>query len=211
MFGQSGAGSLRQTLAGLGRTEHVVTPHDDFSFGPIASGDAARVAWVEDELGFSEWELEVSYSAPFLEASCSPEITPVAWISRRSAPTYAGFLWWLSHLGSAPCKVIDVTDLIVVGGPAKPDLRMRAISPSILSNADLARLLDTGVDLDPVSREAHHARWNQLVAENAPSASSTARALSSPLRSPNSILFSSLARPPSGARQRGSSATPSPV
>ncbi|WP_267433043.1 hypothetical protein [Sphingomonas sp. GM_Shp_1] len=71
-------------------------------------------------------------TVPFLEASCSNGVLPVAWISRRDARSYASFLWWLSHLGDAPCKIIDVTDLMVSGDETNTVLRP-AISPAALS------------------------------------------------------------------------------
>jgi len=169
IFSPSGAGTLRQTLAQQGRTDRVACPYDDFSFGPIAKADgAARAAWVEEELGVSDWESVVATTAPFLEASCSNDVLPVAWISRRDARTYAGFLWWLSHLGNAACRIVDVTELTVSDDPADPASRRLAISPSILLTAQMAGLLGMEVDLDPRERSKHQARWTDLVSDNAP-------------------------------------------
>lgn len=168
VFGPSGAGTLRQTLAQQGRTDQVVCTYDDFSFGPIGADEAARIAWVEEELGVTGWESELLGAAPFLEASCSHDVLPVAWISRRDAQSYAGFLWWLSHLGEAPCKIVDVTDLRVGDDPADPALGRLAISPSALMPDELARLLGSEAYLDPVEREEHQARWKQLVSDDAP-------------------------------------------
>ena len=167
LFTPSGAGTLRQTLAQQGRAEQVACPFDDFSFGPVGTGDAARVAWVEEELGFTDWEGVVADTAPFLEASCSNDVLPVAWISRRDARSYAGFLWWLSHLGVAPCRIIDVTDLMV-GGAGTDMAPWPAVSPAALVPEEMARLLDTQRDLGAVERGEHQDRWRQLLSDNAP-------------------------------------------
>jgi len=167
LFTPSGAGTLRQTLARQGRAEQVACPFDDFSFGPVVAGDAARVAWIEEELGSTSWESVVADTAPFLRGSCSNDVLPVVWISRRDTRSYAGFLWWLSHLGDAPCKIIDVTDL-TVGGAGRDTAPWLAISPSALVPEEMARLLDTQTNLDAAERGKHQTRWKQLLYENAP-------------------------------------------
>src|SRR5690242_9875451 len=40
-----------------------------------------------------------------------PDNRKVAWLSRRSAMEYAGFLDWLWRLGDQPCEVVDLTDV----------------------------------------------------------------------------------------------------
>lgn len=167
LFTPSGAGTLRQTLVQQGRTEQVACPFDDFSFGPVGADDTARVAWVEEELGITDWQSVVAETAPFLEASCSNDVLPVAWISRRDTRSYAGFLWWLSHLGDAPCKIIDVTGL-KVGGAGTDMAPWLAISPAALVPEEMARLLDTERDLGAVERGEYQAQWSQLLSDNAP-------------------------------------------
>src|ERR1700677_3883014 len=95
VFNPPAAGSLRQALELAGRDESVIGLFDNFSFGPIASGDPdVRARWVEDVLGF-EWGDVVVKPAPFLAASRSAGRLN-AWVSTREAASYAGYLWWLS-------------------------------------------------------------------------------------------------------------------
>lgn len=93
-------------------------------------------------------------SSPFLAASLSPDIRPVAWFSRRRAHDYAGFLWWLWQLGDAPCEVIDITDMTFTyhGKDGKPRLPNLAVSPSLLLPEHMANLLDRAAPLDPAER-----------------------------------------------------------
>lgn len=167
LFNPSGAGTLRQTLVQKGRTEQVACPFDNFSLGRVETDDAARVAWVEEELGVTDWEGVVADTVPFLEASCSNGVLPVAWISRRDTLSYAGFFWWLSQLGGAPSKIIDVTDLMVSSDETNT-APWPAISPAALVPEEVVRLLDTQHDLELVERADHQARSTQLLSDNAP-------------------------------------------
>ena len=166
LFDPSSAATLRQALAGQGRTEKAVCLYDDFSFGPIGVDGAARLAWIEEALGIADWESFMRPTAAFLAASCAPDILPVAWVSRRDVSSHAGFLWWLSQLGDAPCRIVDVTDLVIGDDPADP--ASLAIATSSLTAAEMAGLLGTEVELDPVERARHSSRWRQLVSEDAP-------------------------------------------
>src|SRR5262249_26266458 len=87
----------------------------------------------------------------------------VAWMSRRSAPEYCGFLEWLWRLGDLPCEVIDLTDMPVGG-------RRRAFLLGLLEADEIAsnRLWDRAVPLDVAGRERHRDLWHRLQAENAP-------------------------------------------
>lgn len=171
VFGPSAAASLRQSVAQVGRNDEVVCPYDDFRFGPIDSSDsAARVQWVETELGITGWEDVVSATEPFLAASCSKNVHPIAWTSRRDAHSYAGFLWWLHQLGDAPCSLIDMTDLTVIrhdrgGRPMAPQL---AVSPTTLHPGEMAKLFNVAVPLADDKRHEYRALWGRLIAENSP-------------------------------------------
>lgn len=160
IFGSSGAGTLKQLLWQKGRAEQVVCPLDDFSFGPIANDDAARTMWVEEELGFSDWGSVVVGTPIFLRTSCAADISPIVWISRRDARSYAGFLWWLSVLGDAPCSVIDITDMVIDDRPVA--------SLSQLSVEAMAPLLDTEIPLTSADRRNYQEIWHLLKSENAP-------------------------------------------
>jgi hypothetical protein len=168
LFSPSAAGTLRHVLASLGRSDRVMCTYDDVSFGPITADASARVAWVEEELGVTGWADVVEGDAPFLATSCAPDVLPVAWISRRDSRSYAGFLWWLSYLGDAPCRIIDVTDLRLRGDGTEVSRGWLALGPSAIPAEEMIPLLGTEVDLGPLARAEHHARWRALTAENAP-------------------------------------------
>lgn len=171
LFGPSAAGSLRQGLALAGRQDQVACLSDDLAFGPINAADAAaRIKWVEDELGYTEWDDVAAATEPFIAASLSSDIRPVAWFSRRDAHHYAGFLWWLWQLGDAPCDIIDVTELAVVyhGKDGKPRPARLAVSPSLLLPHHMSDLLDRAAALDPAQRRRYRNLWQRLMSENAP-------------------------------------------
>ena len=164
-FGSSPAGTLRQLLRKQGRSDRVAGLDDDFSFGPIAGKLEARAGWLDEVLGIPEWSGWVDSVPKCVELSRSPELTPVAWFSRRCAQTYAGFLWWLSQLGDRPCRIIDVTDLTIRGHNGRD---YRAISPSMLNQEQMLAIIDSHVPLGPEERAGYRALWRQLLVENAP-------------------------------------------
>jgi len=164
-FSSSPAGTLRQLFREQGRSDRVASLDDDFSFGPIAGKFETRVEWVDEVLGIPEWDRWVPAVPQCVELSRSPELTPVAWFSRRCAHTYAGFLWWLSRLGERPCRIIDVTDLIMRGHNGR---EYRAVSPAMLDKDEMLRIIDSHVPLGPEERVAYRALWRQLLVENAP-------------------------------------------
>jgi hypothetical protein len=164
MFSSSAAANLRRALAQQDRFDLVVHLHDNFSFGPIDG--AGREHWADEVLGITNWHDITAGTAPFLEASCSSSIEPVAWFSRRDTQSHAGFLWWLGQRGDAPCRVMDITDLrITYNGVGDPYL---AVSPSLLSPADMGNLIDSHAPLENGHRAQHQAQWRALAADNAP-------------------------------------------
>lgn len=157
MFSLSAAGTLNQVLYKRGLPRRIACLEDDLSFGPISGDSRARSLWVEKKLAIPNWGAVVSETAPFLTA-CTPDVTPVAWISYRSARTYAGFLWWLSQLADDwPCKVIDVSNA-----------RDLVSDPGAMTEMEIDQRLDTEVMLDIATRRRHRAKWARLVAEDAP-------------------------------------------
>jgi hypothetical protein len=195
VFGSAAADTLRQALAEDGCPEEVVSSDDDFRLGPIASADAAgRVRgindilgsddWLDsddgpgsddelesdDGLGSNRWDLVVAGNAPLLAASIAQDIRPVVWFSRRDAYSYAGFLWWLSHLGEAPCEIVDVTEMMIVGDPAGDRLLPPhlAVSPGLVPPHEMVRLREMARPLLPEERRRYQSRWQSLVRENAP-------------------------------------------
>ena len=69
MFNPSDAAALERALKAAGYTDEVLRPFDDFSFGPIATDDADRSRWIDDELGVTDWAEITELSRAFLAAS----------------------------------------------------------------------------------------------------------------------------------------------
>jgi Protein of unknown function/Domain of unknown function (DUF1835) len=170
VFNSSGAAGLREALRQAGRDERVVGLFDSLSFGPINPPDPElRSKWVEEELGYTGWEEVVGEATSFWPESLSVSNRRVAWLSRRSAQEYAGFLEWLWRLGEEPIEVIDLTDVMVTtkNEPTTPCL---AISLGILPPYQILEndLFNPTEKLTPVFRARYRELWGRLRAENAP-------------------------------------------
>ena len=151
MFSPSAAGTLKQALLLAGRPDDVLCPFDDFSFGPIATEAAEdRIQWVEQVLGCTGWEEVTDRSQAFLAAFDAPKTSITAWVSRRETCTYAGFLWWLSHVENLPIAIIEIAEL------------------SITNAEGMVELFDRAVPFQTADRARDTSRWHQLKAENAP-------------------------------------------
>jgi hypothetical protein len=113
-FTASGAGCLVQALRKAGLDDQVVASFDDLSFGPINPADPSlRAKWVENELGRTDWHDIAGDSERLWDETRFPDHRKVAWLTRRSAREYAGFLEWLWRLGDAPCEVVDLSEVKV--------------------------------------------------------------------------------------------------
>jgi len=165
VFSPSAAGCLRQALRDAGREDHVICHFDNLALGPINPPDPqTRLHWMEEELHYTGWEWVFAEEEAFWKAALVEDVRRVAWISRRSATEYCGFLEWLWRLGDLPCEVIDFTDMPVAG------TRNRAFSLFLLYPEEI---VDNGVwdraqPLGAAARERYHGYWRQLRAENAP-------------------------------------------
>src|SRR5262249_28664323 len=127
----SAAASLRDALRQAGREERVVSLSDCLSFGPINPPDPElRRKWVEEELGYTGWEEVVGEATSFWPKALSASDRKIAWLSRRSAQEYAGFLEWLWRLDEEPIEVVDLTD-VMVHSTGQTERRL-AISLSLL-------------------------------------------------------------------------------
>jgi hypothetical protein len=172
VFTPSGAGCLLQALKKAGRDDPVIIEYDNFSFGPIDPGDAeSRAEWVANELGEADWNRGPTSERALYETRF-PDNRKVAWLTRRSAMEYAGFLDWLWRLGDAPCEVVDLTDLTVSHhtehGPAE---RTRlAMSLGMLHHDKICgdRLWDLAKPLQSNERQGYLDLWQRLRSENAP-------------------------------------------
>jgi hypothetical protein len=63
------------------------------------------------------------------KAALIEDVRRVAWVSRRSASEYSGFLEWLWRLGDLPYEVVEPADMRVGS-------RYRAFSLALLSRGD---------------------------------------------------------------------------
>jgi Protein of unknown function len=126
-----------------------------------------RGKWAEHELGWTGARIFAPRTQPFWDEALSPEPRKVAWLSRRCAMEYTGFLEWLWRLGDEPCEIIDLTDVLLSFppkfGPPFPT------SLGLLSAKQIGddRLLDQARDLPSAVRDQDRALWEKLRAENA--------------------------------------------
>jgi hypothetical protein len=171
VFNSSAAAGLHDALRQAGRDEHVVGLSDCLSFGPINPPDPElRRKWVETELDYAGWENVVSEATSFWPAALSTSSRRIAWLSRRSAQEYAGFLEWLWRLDEEPIEVVDLTDVMVAGDSARLTERHFAISLGILPPHKILQneLLDRTETLTAVLRAQYRQLWGRLRTENAP-------------------------------------------
>src|SRR6266700_2012284 len=173
VFTPSGAGCLVQALRKAGRDDQVIACFDDLSFGPIDPADpSVRAEWVEKELGRTGWNEVSSRSERLWDETRFPSNRKVAWLSRRSAMEYAGFLEWLWRLGDVPCEVVDLSEVTISHRPehAPPRPPALAMSLGILSPDIMRRdkLWDLAAPLPKAAQERYRDLWQQLRAENAP-------------------------------------------
>ena len=192
----SGAGCLREALKNAGRDDRVIAFFDDLSFGPInPAGSALRAEWVENELGWTNWEEVTALSERFWHEALSTDHRKVAWLSRRSAMEFAGFLEWLCRLGDEPCEIIDLTDF-KLSRPSKHGPPMPAVlvvSLAMLPPTEIAgnNLFDQAKALSATARSEYQTLWRQLRAENAPLRVLTGNTLqSAPISFFDSLLMS---------------------
>jgi hypothetical protein len=172
VFSPSGAACLAKALEDAGRDDRVVTFFDDLSFGPINPPDSMlRAKWVDNELGCTGWDEMTTESERGWEEALSPDARKVAWLTRRSAMEYAGFLEWLWRLGDAPCEVVDLSEVKISyppeHGPRPPRL---AMSLGMLHHDAIRdhKLWDLAEPLQMTARRGYFDLWRQLRTENAP-------------------------------------------
>lgn len=159
VFDGSAAGCLRRGLAEIGRRERVITPDDDFSFGPLSSDDAAvRSQWVTDVLGYADWAgaplghvyPPMPFITPIDELGSTHDGDIIAWVSPDRASSLCGYLCWLARVGDRPIRL------------------NRIIGMSLLQPEQLVAHVDSHVELLGTEREDALAAWQGLVSENAP-------------------------------------------
>jgi hypothetical protein len=172
VFTISGAGCLVRALRNAGRDDQVVVTDHDFNMGPIDPSDPeARAKWLESELGLID-RTDAPSSELNWDESRFPGHRKVAWLTRRSAMEYAGFLDWLWHRGDTPFDLVDLSEAKISypeeGGStplgAFPGSLDRLGPETIAHN----RLWDLAVPLQTSERLRYRERWGQLLVENAP-------------------------------------------
>ena len=165
VFTPSGAGSLRVALEDAGRDDGVVCLFDSLSFGPINPPDTSlRSEWIEQELGRTGWDDIGRDSDAFWREALSPGRRLVAWLSRRSAMEYAGFLEWLWRMGDSPCEMIDLSEITISRPP------VLAMSLGMVSADTICRekLWDLAESLQATARQRYRDLWQRLRSEDAP-------------------------------------------
>jgi hypothetical protein len=196
VFTPSGAGCLVRALRKAGRDDQVVAAFDDLSFGPINPFDASsRARWVEDEFGRTDWSETATESERAWEGARFPDNRKVAWLSRRSAMEYAGFLEWLWRMGDAPCEVVDLSEVTISyrpeHGPPQPPrfaMSLGMLHPDVICSD---KLWDLAAPLQMTERRRYLDLWRQLRSENAPlRVSDGAKLVSAPISFFDSVLMS---------------------
>jgi len=173
VFGESAGGVLRQALRSMKREDRVVVLDDDLSFGPIDPAEPrARAQWAALELGFRIDRSILARSERSRSEALAPGDRRIAWMSRRSACDYAGFLEWLWRLEDQTCEIVDLTDARLPGrcadGPA--GYLSLVVSLGILNPDQIVAmgLLDRAEPLTPSARSQYRDVWRRLRAESAP-------------------------------------------
>jgi hypothetical protein len=171
-FGIRGDEALGVTLKKAARYERVVPLWDDFSLGPIDPMDPVdRWAWAKRDLGLFPHSRELfTRKNNAWDAALSPGTRKIAWVARRWAHEYCGFLEWLWRLGDEACDVIDLHDVVV--DRRYRDGRVEGYSPSCLGDLLAEEIYDNALwdlarPLSDERRRYYHDVWGKLRAENA--------------------------------------------
>jgi hypothetical protein len=167
VFSPSGAVELRGAVRAAGRADRVACLNEALNAGPINPPDpAVRDAWYEKVLGCYDVADADNDNEGFWGTALRDDGRLVAWVWRRSTTDYCGFLEWLWRLGSRPCEIVDLTD--VMGGPgARSD---ESFPLALWPPAEIVRrgLFDLAEPLGDDLRRSYHAAWRRLREENAP-------------------------------------------
>lgn len=143
---------------------------DDLSFGPINPPDIkVRSAWVEEELGYTDWETLAPELDTFWSESLADRPRRIVWVSRRCTMEFCGFLEWLRRNGERPCEIVDLTDTVFPDGGDSGGL-IPAPWIGLIHDHQFAgaRLWDLAKPLTAEARAAWLSLWDQLRSENAP-------------------------------------------
>jgi hypothetical protein len=145
---------------------------DDLSSGPINPCVAnLRAQWAATELACPDWEEISNDDGAFWTAALSSGDRRIAWISRRSAQEYSGFLEFIWRLGDKPCEIIDLTNQKVIyrnnrGEDSSPFFAGQLSSLHAYQIIG-AGLLDRAQILTSEMRQTYKDEWAKLRIENA--------------------------------------------
>jgi hypothetical protein len=171
VFNMSAAGSLRHALAHMGRHETVIGLPDDLSFGPIdPPAIDLRARWMEDVLGFERRPDLEQEADLFWSRATGRDIAPVAWVCRRNALEFAGFLEFVWRIGDHPFRVVDITEVEFAAKPNRSEsATWRAGAFGLVPSDSIvrARLLERQTTLTGQELQAYRDLWKKLRTENA--------------------------------------------
>ncbi|BCM19586.1 DUF3658 domain-containing protein [Mesorhizobium sp. J8] len=172
VFNMSAAGSLRHALAHMGRHETVIGLPDDLSFGPIdPPAIDLRARWMEDVLGFERRPDLEQEADQFWRRATDRDVAAVAWVCRRSAMEFAGFLEFVSRIGDHPFRAVDVTEVEFAPRPDRSEStpwRTVSFGHVPADNIVKERLTERQAILTEQELQAYRGLWKRLRAENAP-------------------------------------------
>ncbi len=164
VFSETVARSLSPALRAAGRDDRIVHLADDLSFGPINPPDpAARRDWIRRELalGIDEADWPVRPIDYFWEAALSGAARRVAWVSKRAAHEYAGFLEFVWRLDDTPCDVVEFDQdqiTYLVDGRTERSLVL-CLSELTPRHFEDQRYWERAAPLDEAARARYRANW----------------------------------------------------
>lgn len=169
IFTPSGAGSLNQALRNAGRDDQVVSFFDDLSFGPINPADSSlRAKWVENELGWTEWDDVTAQSERFWRDALFLRLSR----GRVAVAAICDGICRLSGMalaaGRCTLRSGRPDDLRISIRPPQPPVL--AVSVAALSPDQIRgnNLWDLAEPLQMRARDRYLDLWRQLRSENAP-------------------------------------------
>lgn len=172
-FGVSGDRSLRAALRQAGRRDRVVPLWDDLSLGPIDPPEPkARWAWAKRELGlFPHSRYLFTKKNNAWDIALSSGARRIAWVSRRRAHEYCGFLEWLWRLGDEPCDIVDLHDVEFDrhrrDGTVERN-EVECLAALFAEEISRGALWDLARPLSRDKRRHYQDIWEKLRTENAP-------------------------------------------
>jgi hypothetical protein len=126
-----------------------------------------RELWFD--LTDEEWPID-QVEAFWDEALATPA-RRVVWVSKRSAPDYAGFLEFVWRLGDAPCDIIEFDRQEIAYRARDGTLRRNLVlvlGELAPEHFEVTRYWERAKPFDAAGREHYRANWTRLRDENAP-------------------------------------------